>query len=111
MDGEARFFEEAAVDGCGGIEGGCCGFGVNAEGSEGGLEGGADGGNVALASHLGDEAASGTQSSADVGEGGLLAGDSGDPVESGVGEDGVELIFVGEVGGAVVVYNKAARVI
>jgi hypothetical protein len=44
----------------------------------------------------------------DAGEGGLLAGDSGDPVEGGVGEDGVELVPVGQIGGAVMVDDQIA---
>ena len=101
LDGEASAFEEAAVDGGGGVEAGRGCFGVDVEGCEGGLECGADGGDVAVAAHLGDETATGAKGSVDAGECGLLAGDAGDPVEGGVGEDGVELVLVGEGGGVV----------
>jgi hypothetical protein len=40
-------------------------------------------------------------------EGGLLAGEAGDPVEGGVGEDGVELLVVGEGGGVVLLDVEA----
>ena len=44
----------------------------------------------------------------DAGEHGLLAGDAGDPVEGGVGEDGVELLMVRECGGVVLFEGQAA---
>jgi len=98
LNGEASFFEQAAIDRGAGVEGGRCGFSVDVEGREGGLEGGADGGDVALSAHLRDEAAAGAEGAVDASEKGLLTGDSGDPVEGGVGEDGVELLVVREAG-------------
>ena len=78
------------------------------KGGEDGLEGGADGGDVAVAAHLGDETAVGAEGSVNAGEGGLLAGDAGDPVEGGVGEDGVELLVEGEGGGIVLLDVEVA---
>ena len=78
------------------------------EGREGGLEGGADGGDVALAAHLGDETAAWAKGAVDSGEHGLLAGDAGDPVEGRVGEDGVELVIVGKSCGIVLLDAKVA---
>ena len=102
MHGEACGFEESAVDGWGWVEGFGCGFGVDVEGCEGGLECGADGGDVALASHLGYETTAWLEGAIDAVEGErLLRGR--EPVECGVGEDGVELVFIGKVGGVVVV--------
>ncbi len=78
------------------------------EGCEGGLESDADGGDVALASHFGYETAAGLEGAVDAGEDeGLLCG--GEPVEGGVGEDGIELVFVGQVGGVVVVDVEIAQ--
>ena len=44
----------------------------------------------------------------DSGEHSLLAGDAGDPVKGGVGEDGVELMVVGERGGVVMLDMEVA---
>ncbi len=75
---------------------------------EGGLKRGADGGDIAVAAHFGDESAAGAEGAVDAGECDLLAGDAGDPVEGGVGEDGVELVFVGEGGGVVLLDSETA---
>ena len=56
---------------------------------EDGGECGADGGDVALAAHLSDEAAAGPEGAEGGGEGARLIG-GGDPMEGGVREDGVE---------------------
>ena len=50
---------------------------------------------------------SGAEGAVDSGEHGLLAGEAGDPVEGGVGEDGVELVMVGEGGGVVLLEVKS----
>ena len=78
------------------------------EGCKSGLECDADGGDVALASHLGDETATGLEGAEDAGEDEWLLG-GGEPVEGGVGEDGIELVFVGQVGGVVVVDVEIAQ--
>ena len=78
------------------------------EGREGGLECGADGGDVAVAAHLGDETAARAKGAVDAREHGLLAGDAGDPVKGGVREDGVELVVVGESGGVVLLDMEVA---
>jgi hypothetical protein len=109
LDCEACAFEKTAIDGGRWVEAGRGGFGVDVEGCEGGLKCGADGGDVAVTAHLGDETAAGAEGSVDAGECGLLAGDSGDPVEGCVGEDGVELVFVGEVGRVVLLDIEIAR--
>ncbi len=107
VDGESGLLEEAGVDGGGGEEGCCCCLGVDAVAAEDGLEGDADGCDVAVASHFGDETAVGAEGAADGGEcGGLVGG--GDPVEGCVGEDGVEPGFVGEALGGVEVDLEAA---
>ena len=108
LDGEAGGFYEAAVDGRCRVETGCYCFGVNVEGCKSGLECGADGGDITVAAHLGDEAAPGAEGPVDAGERGLLAGKAGDPVEGGVGEDGVELVIVGERGRVVLLDLKVA---
>ncbi len=107
LDFEAGLFEQGAVVGGGGVEAGGLGFGVDAEGGEGGLEGGADGGDVAEAAHLGDETGAGAEGAVDGGEGGGLAG-LGDPVEGGVGEGGVEGVGEGDFGGVALVDFEAA---
>ncbi len=50
----------------------------------------------------------GTKGAVDAGEDGLLACDAGDPVEGGVGEDGVELLVVGQDGGVVLLDVEVA---
>ena len=72
------------------------------------MESGADGGDVAVTAHLGDEAGVGTEGAVDAGESGLLTGNAGDPVEGGVGEDCVELVIVGQCGGIVLCQIEAA---
>jgi hypothetical protein len=53
-----------------------------------------------VTAHLGDETAAGAEGSVYAREDcGLICG--GDPVEGGVGEDGVELVLVGKGGGVV----------
>ena len=52
-----------------------------------------------MASELGDEAATWAESTVDSRKRGLLALKAGDPMEGGVGEDGVELMLVRESGG------------
>lgn len=68
---------------------------------EGCLERCADGGDIAVAAHLSDEASAGAEGAVNTGEEGLVTGGSGDPVEDGVGEDSVKLVIVGERGGVV----------
>ena len=101
MHGEAGLFQETAIEGWRRVEASCCGFGVDVECGEGGLECGADGCDIAVAAHLGDEAATGPKGAMNACESCLLAGKTRDPVEGGVGEDGVELLVVGEGGGVV----------
>jgi hypothetical protein len=60
-----------------------------------------------VAAHLGDETGAWSEGTVDAGEHGLLAGESGDPVEGGVREDGVELVMVGEGGGVVLLDLEA----
>lgn len=108
LDGEVGGLEQAAVDGGRGVEAGCGGFGVDVEGRQRSLQRGADGGDIALAAHFGDESAAGAEGSVDAGECGLLSGDAGDPMEGGVGEDGVESVFVGEIGRVVLLDSKTA---
>ena len=77
---------------------------------EGGLKRSADRGDVALTAHLGDEASMWiffAECAVHAGEHRLMAGDSGDPVECGVGEDGVELLVVGQRGGVVMIQGEA----
>jgi hypothetical protein len=54
-----------------------------------------------VTAHLGDETAVWTKGAVDSREHRLLTGYSGDPVEGGVGEDGVELVVEGKGGGVV----------
>jgi hypothetical protein len=61
---------------------------------EGRLERCADGGDIAMAAHLCDEAAAGAEGAVNTCEESLMAGNPRDPVEGGVGEDGVELLKV-----------------
>jgi hypothetical protein len=110
LNGEACGFEESAIERRRRKKAGGGGFSVDVEGREGGLECGADGGDVAVATHLGDEAGlrvSGAKGAVDSCEHGLLAGDAGDPVEGRVGKDGVELVMVGEGGGVVLLEGQA----
>jgi hypothetical protein len=83
-------------------------FGVDSEGCEGRLEGSADGCDIAVASHLGYETAAGAEGSVDSCQHCVLAGDAGDPVESGIGKDSVELMMVRERGCVVVLDVKVA---
>ena len=106
VDGESGLLEEAGVGGWRGEEGGCGGLGIDVVAGKGGLEGDADGGDVAVATHLGDEAAGGTEGTSDGGEGGRLAV-GGDPVEGCVGEDRVESGLVGEAFSGVLVDDEA----
>jgi len=101
---EAGGFEQAAIEGGRGKEAGGGGFSINVKGREGSLECGADGGDVAVTSHLGDEAGLrifAAECVVNAGEHRLMASDAGDPVEGSVGEDRVELLIVGEGGGVV----------
>jgi len=107
MDGEASGGEETRVSRWRRIEGGCIDLGVDAVGGEDGLQSGTDRSDVSVATHLGDEASTGTQSTMDGGESCGLFG-CGEPVEGGVGEDRIELVLVGERFDRVVVYREAA---
>ena len=73
FDGEVGGLEEAAVDRGRWVEagGGC--FGVDVEWCEGGLKRGADGGDIAVAAHFGDESAAGAEGAVNAGECDLLA--------------------------------------
>jgi len=83
-------------------------FGVDSEGCESCLESGADGGDVAVSSHLGYETAARAEGTVDSGQHCVLSGDAGDPVKNGIGEDGVKLMMVGERGCVVVLDVKVA---
>lgn len=107
LDGEAGGREKAAVGIGRGVEGGGGGLGVDAVGGEDGLEGDSDGCDVGVTAHFGYEAAAGAEGLVNGGEGGGLAC-GGDPMECGVGEDGVELVFVGEGFDGVMVDVEAA---
>jgi hypothetical protein len=56
LEGEAGLFEETTVERGRGEEAGSGGFGVDVEGGKGGLKRGADGGDIAVTTHFGDEA-------------------------------------------------------
>ena len=76
-------------------------------GEEDGGERGADGGDVALAAHFGDEATAGPEGVEGGGERARLV-DSGDPMEGGVRKDGVEGTVEVHVGSAAVQDCEAA---
>ena len=108
LDGEPGCFEQAPVECWWREEAGCCGFGVDVKGRECGLQGGADGGDIPVAAHLSDKAAAGAKGPMDTTQHCLLAGEAGDPVEGGVGEDSVELVMVRQGGGVVLLDMEVA---
>lgn len=111
MHSEARLLQKTAVPGGRWEERRGGRLGVYPEGSEREREGGPDGSDIALASHLGDEAGAGLEGAADGGEGsGLIR--RRNPVESCVREGGIEAAgecgLRGKIGDAAVQDVEAA---
>lgn len=107
LDSKSGGFEQAAVDGGGREEAGSCGFGVDIEFADDRLKGGADRGDIAMAAHFSDKTSAAAQGIMDTRERrGLSCG--GNPMESGVGEDGVELAGIRQGIGAIKFYFNVA---